>query len=156
MAKNTTKRSITLHNETLKDIEKLALKNKINTSEQIRRFIDEGLKIKSYREGIDFIADILRTELLSIFRIEDIETILEKNNNRLNKMMYKMSALNCGQLFLLINMLLKIINEDDENKFDEILEKSMKNGIDYIQKQDFKINDFLQNTDDLKYIANKL
>ncbi len=156
MAKNTTKRSITLHNETLKDIEKLALKNKINTSEQIRRFIDEGLKIKSYREDIDFIANILRTELLSIFRIEDIETILEKNNNRLSKMMYKMSTLNCGQLFLLISMFLEIVDTNDEDKFDEILNKSMKNGIDYMQKQDFKINDFLQDIDELKHIANKL
>ncbi|MFR4987042.1 MAG: hypothetical protein ACLUCH_06560 [Lachnospirales bacterium] len=156
MAKNTTKRSITLHNETLKDIEKLALKNKINTSEQIRRFIDEGLKIKSYREDIDFIADILRKELLDIFRMEDIELLLEKNNNRLTKMMYKIGALNCGQLFLLINMFLEIIDTNDEVTFDKILEKSMENGIDYLEKPDFKVNSFLKDSDELKNIARKL
>lgn len=156
MSKNTTKRSITLHNETLKQIEKLAISNNITTSEQIRIFINEGLKVKSYREDIEFIADILRAELLSIFRIEDIKELLEKNNHRLNKMIYKTSTLNCGQLFLLINMFLKIIDEDEEHLFDEILKKSMADGIDYMEKQDYKINSFLKDIGELKHIARKI
>ena len=53
-------------------------------------------------------------------------------------------------------MFLKIIDESDENKFDEILEKSMRNGVNYMQKKDFAINDFLQDIDNLKNISRRL
>ncbi|MFR4987284.1 MAG: hypothetical protein ACLUCH_07810 [Lachnospirales bacterium] len=45
---------------------------------------------------------------------------------------------------------------EDENKIDEILEKSMRNGVNYIQKKDFKINDFLQDIDNLKRITDEI
>ena len=38
----------------------------------------------------------------------------------------------------------------------EILEKSMKNGVSYMQRKDFQINDFLENVDNLKNISNIL
>ncbi len=71
-------------------------------------------------------------------------------------MLMKIGKINTGQLFLLINMFLKIIDEADEDKFDEILEKSMRNGVNYMQKKDFQINDFLQDVDNLKNIADEL
>lgn len=156
MNKNTTKRSITLHNNMLEQIEKLAYQNNINTSEQIRRFIDEGLKIKGYRQDIDMIADIIRSEFNSIYRLEDIKQLLDSQANRLEKMISKIGKINCGQLFLLISMFLEIVAEDSHEKFDTILKKSMYNGIDYMQKQDYQINDFLRDTEQLKDISNKL
>lgn len=156
MNKNTTKRSITLHNNMLEQIEKLAYQNNINTSEQIRRFIDEGLKIKGYRQDIDMIADIIRSEFNSIYRLEDIKQLLDSQANRLEKMISKLGKINCGQLFLLISMFLEIVAEDSHEKFDTILKKSMYNGIDYMQKQDYQINDFLRDTEQLKNISNKL
>ncbi len=53
-------------------------------------------------------------------------------------------------------MFLEIVDSADENKFDEILEKSMINGVNYMQKKDFQINDFLEDVDNLKNIANSL
>lgn len=156
MNKNTTKRSITLPTDTLKQIEKLAYTNNRNTSEQIRIFIDEGLKINGYRQDIDFIADIIRQELNSIYRLEDIKEILDKQTNRLEKMSMKIGKINCGQLFLLISMFLEIIDRADEDKFDILLEKSMTNGINYMQKKDFEVNSFLENKNTLKNIANNL
>lgn len=156
MNKNTTKRSITLHNNMLEQIEKLAYQNNINTSEQIRRFINEGLKIKGYRQDIDMIADIIRSEFNSIYRLEDIKQVLDSQANRLEKMISKIGKINCGQLFLLISMFLEIVEEDSHEKFDNILKKSMYNGIDYMQKQDYQINDFLRDIEQLKNISNKL
>ena len=156
MKKNTTKHSINLHNNMLEQIEKLAYQNNINTSEQIRRFIDEGLKIKGYRQDIDMIADIIRSEFNSIYRLEDIKQVLDSQANRLEKMISKIGKINCGQLFLLISMFLEIVAEDSHEKFDNILKKSMYNGIDYMQKQDYQINDFLRDIEQLKNISNKL
>ena len=40
--------------------------------------------------------------------------------------------------------------------FDEILEKSVRNGVYYMQKKDFQINDLLENLDNLKNITEEL
>lgn len=156
MAKNTIKKSIDFPKETFEKLEMLAIKRNQNISEVIRQLVNKGLNLESSREDIDFIADIIRTELNSIYRLEDIKEILDKQTNRLAKILMKIGKINTGQLFLLINMFLKIIDESDEDKFDEILEKSMRNGVNYMQKKDFVINDFLQDTDNLKNVADEL
>ena len=156
MSENYIRRSIYLSKDTLEKLEKIAVNKGIKTSEVIRLFIDKGLNIESSREDIDFIADIIIQELTSIYRLEDIKEILDKQTNRLAKMLMKIGKINTGQLFLLINMFLKIIYEADEDKFDEILEKSMRNGVNYMQKKDFQINDFLEDVDNLKNISNNL
>lgn len=156
MSEKCIRRSIYLPKDTLEKLEKIAINKGLKTSEVIRMFIDKGLNIESSREDIDFITDIIRQELTSIYRLEDIKEILDKQTNRLAKMMMKIGKMSTGQLFLLINMFLEIVDSADENKFDEILEKSMRNGVNYMQKKDFQVNDFLQDVDNLKSIAKNL
>ena len=134
----------------------LSARKHMSMSELVRRFIDKGLNTDSYREDVDFFADIVRNELTFIYNINDIEQILDKQMNRLAKMFMKIGKISSGQLFLLISMFLEIIDAADEDKFDVILEKSMRNGINYMQKKDFVINDFLNDTDNLKNIADNL
>lgn len=134
----------------------LSTRKHMSMSELVRRFIDKGLNIDSYREDVDFFADIVRNELTSIYNINDIEQILDKQMNRLAKMFMKIGKISSGQLFLLISMFLEIVDAADEDKFDVILEKSMRNGINYMQKKDFVINDFLNDIDNLKNIADNL
>ncbi len=156
MSENHIRRSIYLPKYTLEKIEKIAINKGLKTSEVIRLFIDKGLNIESSREDIDFITDIIRQELTSIYRLEDIKEILDKQTNRLAKMLMKIGKMSTGQLFLLINLFLQIVDSADENKFDEILEKSMRNGVNYMQKKDFQVNDFLQDVDNLKNISTEL
>ena len=156
MAKNTIKKSIDFPKETFDKLQRLAVNKNQNVSEIIRQLVNKGLNLESSREDIDFIADIIRQELNSIYRLEDIKEILDKQTNRLAKMMMKIGKMSTGQLFLLINLFLQIVDSADEDKFDEVLEKSMRNGVNYMQKKDFAINDFLQDTDNLKNIADKL
>nr|WP_317360087.1 hypothetical protein [uncultured Tyzzerella sp.] len=134
----------------------LSAKKHIPLAELVRRLVDKGLNLESSREDIDFIADIIRQELNSIYRLEDIKEILDKQTNRLAKMMMKIGKMSTGQLFLLISMFLEIVDSADEDKFDVILDKSMRNGVAYMQKKDFQINDFLQDIDNLKNIADEL
>ena len=156
MSEKFIRRSVYLPKETLEKLEKLAINKGLKTSEVIRMFIDKGLNIESSREDIDFIADIIRQELNSIYRLEDIKEILDKQTNRLAKMMMKIGKMSTGQLFLLISMFLEIVDSADEDKFDAILDKSMRNGVAYMQKKDFQVNDFLQDIDNLKNIADEL
>ena len=71
-------------------------------------------------------------------------------------MLMKIGKMSTGQLFLLINLFLQIVDSGDEDKFDEILEKSMRNGVNYMQKKDFQVNDFLQDIYNLKNISTEL
>ena len=153
MSEKFIRRSVYLPKETLEKLEKLAINKGLKTSEVIRMFIDKGLNIESSREDIDFIADIIRQELNSIYRLEDIKEILDKQTNRLAKMMMKIGKMSTGQLFLLISMFLEIVDSADEDKFDAILDKSMRNGVAYMQKKDFQVNEFLQDVDNLKNIS---
>ena len=156
MSEKCIRRSIYLPKETLEKLEKIAINKGVKTSEVIRMFIDKGLNIESSREDIDFITDIIRQELTSIYRLEDIKEILDKQTNRLAKMIMKIGKMSTGQLSLLINMFLRMIDEAEEDRFDELLEMSIRNGINYMQKKDFQINDFLQDVDNLKNISNNL
>ena len=156
MSEKCIRRSIYLPKETLEKLEKIAINKGVKTSEVIRMFIDKGLNIESSREDIDFITDIIRQELTSIYRLEDIKEILDKQTNRLAKMMMKIGKMSTGQLFLLINMFLRMIDEAEEDRFDDLLEMSIRNGINYMQKKDFQINDFLQDTENLKNISKDL
>ena len=156
MSEKCIRRSVYLPKETLEKLEKIAINKGVKTSEVIRMFIDKGLNIESSREDIDFITDIIRQELTSIYRLEDIKEILDKQTNRLAKMMMKIGKMSTGQLFLLINMFLRMIDEAEEDRFDDLLEMSIRNGINYMQKKDFQINDFLQDTENLKNISKDL
>lgn len=134
----------------------LSTKKHMSMSELVRRFIDKGLNVESYKEDVDFFAGIVRAELTSIYNINDIKQVLDIQTNRLAKMIMKIGKISSGELFLLINMFLKIIDSNDEDRFDEILSKSISNGINYMQKKDFAINTFLEDIENLKNIADKL
>ena len=82
----------------------LSTKKHMSMSELVRRFIDKGLNVESYKEDVDFFAEIVRAELTSIYNINDIKQILDIQTNRLAKMIMKIGKISSGQLFLLINM----------------------------------------------------
>lgn len=134
----------------------LSTKKHISMSELVRIFIDKGLNVESYKEDVDFFASIVRAELISIYNINDIKQVLDIQTNRLAKMIMKIGKIPSGQLFLLINMFLIMIDISDEDRFDEILSNSISNGIDYMQKKDFAIDTFLEDIQNLKNIADKL
>ena len=71
-------------------------------------------------------------------------------------MFMKIGKISSGQLFLPINMFLEIVDNSDEDKFDLISEQSMRNGVDYMQKKDFMINEYLEDINNLKNISNTL
>ena len=53
-------------------------------------------------------------------------------------------------------VLMNLANEGSEDDFDQMLSEAVKLGVDYMQKKDFQINSFLQDTANLRELAEKL
>ena len=156
MAKNTQKRSINFSTETLESLDKLAAKKNTTASELVRGYVDKGLSIEGNREDIDFIAQIIRQELTAVYHVDEIKAIVDHDADRLAKMLMKVGKINGAMFFLLIKVLMNLANEGSEDDFDQMLSEAVKLGVDYMQKKDFQINSFLEDTGNLRNTADKL
>ena len=153
--KPTQKRSINFTTETLETLDKLAAKNHTTTSELVRGYVEKGLSIEGSREDIDFIARIIRQEITAVYHVDEIKAIADHDTDRLAKMLMKIGKINGAIFFLLIKVLMNL-NEGSEDDFDQMLSEAVKLGVDYMQKKDFQINSFLQDTSNLWELAEKL
>ncbi|MDR2889708.1 MAG: hypothetical protein LBV33_07710 [Lachnospiraceae bacterium] len=152
----TQKRSINFPSQTLESLDKLATKTHTTTSDLVRKYVDQGLSLEGNRENIDFIAQIIRQELTAIYHVDEIKAIADHDTDRLAKMLMKIGKINGAMFFLLIKVLMNLTNEGSEDDFDQMLKSSVKLGVDYMQKKDFQINSFLQDTDNLRNLSEKL
>ena len=141
--KPTQKRSINFTTETLETLDKLAAKNHTTTSELVRGYVEKGLSIEGSREDIDFIARIIRQEITAVYHVDEIKAIADHDTDG-------------AIFFLLIKVLMNLANEGSEDDFDQMLSEAVKLGVDYMQKKDFQINSFLQDTSNLWELAEKL
>ena len=156
MPEKSLKRSINFSPETLKTLDTLAAKNNTTTSELVRQFVEKGLSIEGYSQDVDFIARIIRQELMAVYHLEDIKSVVEQQTNRIAKMHMKSGKIDAAAFFLLIKVLMNIAHEGTEDQFDQMLNEAVTLGVDYMQKKDFQINSFLQDTDNLRRLAEKL
>lgn len=156
MPEKSLKRSINFSPDTLKTLDTLAAKNNTTTSELVRQFVEKGLSVDGYKQDVDFIASILRQELLSVYHIEDIKAVVEQQTNRIAKMHMKSGKIDAAAFFLLIKVLMNLAHEGTEDEFDQMLNEAVTLGVDYMQKKDFQINSFLQDTGNLRDLADKL
>lgn len=141
---------------TAEQIKKLATANNIGIAEQLRQFIEKGLAVEGYSQNIDFIARIIRQELMAVYHLEDIKAVVEQQTNRIAKMHMKSGKVDAAAFFLLIKVLMNLAHEGTEYQFDQMLNEAVTLGVDYMQKKDFQINSFLQDTDNLRRLADKL
>ena len=148
--------SIYLAKEMCGQIDKMADRAHISRNEQIRRFIEKGLTVDGYTQDIDFIAGIIRQELTAVYHIEDIKAVMEQQTNRLAKMLMKSGKVDAATFFLLIKVLINVAHDGTEDEFDQMLNEAVTLGVDYMQRKDFQINSFLQDTDNLRRLADKL
>ena len=137
-------------------MDKLAAKNHTTTSDLVRGYVEKGLSIEGSREDIDFIARIIRQEITAVYHVDEIKEIADHDTDRLAKMLMKIGKINGAIFFLLIKVLMNLANEGSEDDFDQMLSEAVKLGVDYMQKKDFQINSFLQDTANLRELAEKL
>ena len=156
MPEKSLKRSINFSPETLKALDTLAAKNSTTTSELVRQYVEKGLSVEGYSQDIDFIARIIRQELMAVYHLEDIKAVVEQQTNRIAKMHMKSGKIDAAAFFLLVKVLMNVAHEGSEDQFDQMLNEAVTLGVDYMQKKDFQINSFLQDTDNLRRLAEKL
>jgi len=156
MPERSVKRSINFPPDMLKALDRLAARNHTTTSELVRQFVEKGLSVEGYRDDVDFIAGIIRQELLAVYHLEDIKGIVEQQANRIAKMHMKSGKIDAAAFFLLLKVLMNIAYEGTQDQFDQMLNEAVTLGVDYMQKKDFQINSFLQDTDHLRRLAEKL
>jgi len=140
----------------LHTLDKLAVKNHTTTSELVRQYVEKGLAVEGHKEDVDFIASIIRQELTAIYQLDDIKKLTDHNTDRLAKMLMKTGKINAASFFLLIKVLQNLADAGSEDAFDQMLSEAVTLGVDYMQKKDFQINSFLQDSDNLRKLADKL
>lgn len=148
--------SVYLTKDMCGEIDKKADREHISRNEQIRRYIEKGLSVDGYTQDVDFIATIIRQELMAVYHIEDIKNVMEQQTNRLAKMLMKMGKMSSAEFYLMLKVLMNVAHDGTEDQFDQMLNEAITLGVDYMQKKDFQINSFLQDTDNLRGLAKKL
>lgn len=154
--KPTQKRSINFTAETLEALDKLAARNHTTTSELVRGYVEKGLSIEGSREDIDFIARIIRQELTAVYHVDELKAIADHDTDRIAKMLMKIGKINGAMFFLLIKVFMNLANEGSEDDFDRMISGAVRLGVDYMQKKDFQINSFLQDTENLRRLADRI
>ena len=51
---------------------------------------------------------------------------------------------------------MNVAHDGTQDEFDQMLNEAVTLGVDYMQRKDFQINGFLQDTDNLRSLADKL
>lgn len=116
-------------------------------SKYCRRLLEKGTSVEAYKEDIDFITKIIRNEL---------ENVIEPYGNRQIKMLMKIGKATGGTMFTNIKLLLSLINPDKLYTFKELLESSMKLGVEYMKMRDFEVDQNLSDGENMMKQSNRL
>lgn len=144
--------SIYLTKEMCKEIDKRADREQISRTEQIRRYIEKGLSVDGYRQDIDFVAGILRQEVMAIYHPEDIAKLVyqtvaeltEKQASRIEKMQMKLGKISAASYFLLARVLMEFYRNDNPADFAALVEKTGSMGVEFMKQKNSTVNEILK------------
>ena len=133
--------------QTADEIKRLAISRHQTVAELLRHFIDEGLKIHSYEQNIDFIAGIIRQEFTSVYHIEDIRAAVnqtfEEHMPKINRNLLKSGKVSAAGYFLLIKVLMEMGGLDSLADFVRMAEQAGTLGTEYMKQSNSTLNEFL-------------
>ena len=118
----TQKRSVVFATEALEQLEKLAGKKNIFTSDLIREFIDKGIAVNSYEDNIDLITTIIHQE---------IETSIKGLGNRLAGMINRITIISAAAYYANIAIVSDLIDKDRYSSFEKIEKLARKRALMY-------------------------
>lgn len=133
--------------QTADEIKRLAISRHQTVAELLRHFIDEGLKIHSYEQNIDFIAGIIRQEFTSVYHIEDIRAAVnqtfDEHMPKINRNLLKSGKVSAAGYFLLIKVLMEMGGLDSLADFVRMAEQAGTLGTEYMKQSNSTLNEFL-------------
>lgn len=135
------------------ELDKLAVKLGVTRTELIRNYITKGMAVDGYSQDIDVITTIIRQEINAVYRPEEINAMMEKQADRIAKLVMKLGKMVAGTFFLLVKMLLKSSKDPELTDCLEMIRDTQELGIGYMQIKDGDINRFLQDPANLILIS---
>ena len=133
------KRSIRFKAKSIEDMKKLAVVRGISVSDIVREFVEKGLAVDGYKSDIDFITEIIHKEL---------KEVLEPQINRIVKMLMKIGKVSAGTMYSNLS-LIQMISGEDQEAFYEMINRSLRLGVEYMKKKDVEIDQYLSQADEV-------
>ncbi|WP_024833858.1 DUF6364 family protein [Ruminiclostridium josui] len=133
------KRSIRFKAKSIEDMKKLAAVRGISVSDIVREFVEKGLTVDGYKRDIDFITEIIHKEL---------KEVLEPQINRIVKMLMKIGKASAGTMYSNLR-LIQLISDEDQEAFYEMINRSLRLGVEYMKKKDVEIDQYLSQADEV-------
>ncbi len=133
------KRSIRFKAKSIEDMKKLAAVRGISVSDMVREFVEKGLAVDGYKSDIDFITEIIHKEL---------KEVLEPQINRIVKMLMKIGKVSAGTMYSNLS-LIQLISDEDQEAFYEMINRSLRLGVEYMKKKDVEIDQYLSQADEV-------
>ena len=133
------KRSIRFKAKSIEDMKKLAAVRGISVSDIVREFVEKGLAVDGYKNDIDFITEIIHKEL---------KEVLEPQINRIVKMLMKIGKVSAGTMYSNLS-LIQLISDEDQEAFYEMINRSLRLGVEYMKKKDVEVDQYLSQADEV-------
>ena len=118
--------SIYLTKDTLKAIDKMADRNGIARTEQIRQFIDKGLSVESYSDNLQMITDVI-SQALAI-QIKGL-------GNRLAGLINRLTIISAAGYYANIAIISDLIDRDRYSSFEKIEQIARKKALAYANQK---------------------
>ncbi len=134
------KRSVRFKAKSIEDMEKLAAVRSISVSDIVREFVEKGLAVDGYKSDIDFITEIIHKEL---------KEVLEPQINRIVKMLMKIGKVSAGTMYSNLS-LIQLISDEDQEAFYEMINRSLRLGVEYMKKKDVEVDQYLSQADEVE------
>lgn len=119
----------TFDDETYEIIAKMAAKENTSDSEIVRKYFLEGIKLQVSDDNIDFITNIIRTQL---------KDVMQPNVDRICSLIAKTCVSSAQSSFLTAETIAKFVPTDRQADVNEVYEKARLKAIEYTKT---KIND---------------
>ncbi|PYG84891.1 hypothetical protein LY28_03512 [Ruminiclostridium sufflavum DSM 19573] len=116
-------------------MEKLAAIRGLTVSDIVREFVEKGLAVDGYKNDIDFITEIIHREL---------KEVLEPQVNRIVKLLMKIGKASAGTMYSNLK-LIQLVTDEDEQAYFEMVNKSLRLGVEYMKKKDMELDSYLNN-----------
>ncbi len=114
-------------------MKKLVAVRGISVSDIVREFVERSLAVDGYKSDIDFITEIIHKEL---------KEVLEPQINRIVKILMKIGKVSAGTMYANLS-LIQLISDEDQEAFYEMINRSLRLGVEYMKKRYVEIYQYL-------------
>ena len=140
-------RSVVFAPDMLEQIENLADRKGVSSSEIVRGFVSKGLSVTGYAEDTEYLTGIIR---------QVVGAEIGKQANRLAAMLFKVGIITSSNYFLAVKMLSDVISPSMQEDFKDINSNARKLGIDYMKQSGVGVVEFLEDDEAVERAVSKI